>query len=312
MPVLPQLKAMFEATQKNTAFPMDVPPAQLRSGIHAMMENSYLAFSSPHSKVAMERDVLIPVNGSEVTVRLYRTTENEQPTPCHVYYHGGGFFVGTLDYNDGICRALATMLKCVVASVDYRLAPEHKFPAAPDDSYAALCWIAENASQLAIDPTRISVGGRSAGGNLAAVVSQMVRDRGGPQIVAQVLEIPVTDFTSKRVLDFPDENISIGAEKEYAPLYLRNPADARDPRASPLLASSLSGLPKALIMCAEYDQLQPEGEAYATRLNDAGVSATYRCWPGQFHGSQGFDKLIPEEVARYDDEIVAFLREAYS
>lgn len=312
MPLLPPLKTMFEAQRAAPSLPIDMPPEALREAMHAMIDQSFLALSEPYPLVEHERDWSVPVAGGVITVRIYRPAPEEAVLPCHVYYHGGGFFLGTLSQGDNICRALATEANCVVASVDYRLAPEHRFPTAAEDAYAALCWVSDHATVLHIDPNRISVGGGSAGGNLAAVVSQMARDRYGPGIVAQVLEIPVTDFTSARALDFAHENITISSEKAYASIYLGDDADARDPRASPLLATTLEGLPPALVMCAEYDQLQPEGEAYARRLADAGVATIYRLWPGQFHGSQGFDKIIQNEAAAYRSEITSFLRNAYS
>lgn len=311
MPILPPLKAMFDAQHNAPPMPANVPIAQLRQSINAMIDQSFIALATPHDRLPVERDIAIPVEGGEITLRFYRSVSGDSVLPCHVYYHGGGFFLGTLDQGDTICRNLAAKLSCAVVSVDYRLAPEHRFPVAVDDSYAALCWIVSQASELRIDPKRISVGGGSAGGNLAAVVAQLARDRGGPAIVAQVLEIPVTDFTSTQALTFAD-GIHIGSEKGYAPLYLRDAEDARDPRASPLLAKTLEGLPPALVACAEYDQLQPEGKAYAERLLASGVPTTYRRWDGQFHGSQGFDRVIPDEAAAYTDEIVNFLGKAYA
>ena len=312
MPLLPALKAMFEAQHNAPPMPSDQSPAQIREAMHAMIEQSFAAFAVRQEPVIEERDVAIPVAGGDIALRIYRDTAPGTPQPCHVYYHGGGFFLGTLDQGDNLCRGLARQAGCVVISVDYRLAPERRFPVAAEDSYAALCWVEANAAGLQIDPARISVGGGSAGGNLAAVVSLMARDRGGPAVIAQVLEIPVTDFTSTTALDFPDEGIHIAAPKGYARIYLGDESDARDPLASPLLTASLAGLPPALVLCAEYDQLQPEGEAYAQRLSDAGVPTDYVCWAGQFHGSQSFDLIIPEEAAAYRARIVSFLSDAYS
>jgi acetyl esterase len=277
-----------------------------------MMDQSFLALARPRRPVAVERDLKIPVDCGEITLRFYSTDPQAKNQPCHIYYHGGGFFLGTLDQADGGCRALAVAAGCAVVSVEYRLAPEHRFPTAAEDAYAALCWVASHAGELGIDAGRISVGGGSAGGNLAAVVTQMGRDRDGPRPVAQVLEIPVTDFTSTATLAFPDEDIHIGSTKSYAALYLRDDADAESPLASPLRAASLADLAPALVMVAEYDQLQPEGEAYAKRLAASGVPTTYHCWRGQFHGSQFFDAIIPDEAAAYLAEIVGFLRQAYA
>jgi acetyl esterase len=270
-----------------------------------------MALAVQNAPAAIERDMSIDFSGGPTTVRMYRPAECDTPLPCHVYFHGGGFFLGTLEQADNGCRAMVRDVGCAVVSVDYPLAPEHKFPAAPEASYAALCWIVDHAAELGIDPARISVGGGSAGGNLAAVVALMARDRAGPKIVAQVLEIPVTDFTSAQGLSFPDEGINIDVSKDYQSFYLRDDADARNPLASPLLAQTLEGLPPALVACAEYDQLQPEGKAYADRLAASGVPVQYRLWTGQFHGSQGFDKLIPDEAAAYRADISRFLSTAF-
>jgi acetyl esterase len=311
MAILPQLKAIFEAQSNAQPMPDDVPIGEMREAMHAMIDETYLALSKPREPVPIEQDISIPVADGEIMLRVYRANSDQSALPCHVYFHGGGFFLGTLDQGNGTCRSLATEAGCVVVSVDYRLAPEHRFPTAAEDAYAALCWVAEHADLLRIDPARISVGGGSAGGNLAAVVSQLARDRSGPGIVGQVLEIPVTDFTSARSLDFLDEGIHIDSAKVYGPIYLRDKTDANDPRASPLLAVTLKDLPPALVMCAEYDQLQPEGEAYAQRLAAEGVPTAYHCWKGQIHGSQSFDAIIPDEAASYLAKIVAFLSDVY-
>ena len=310
MPLLPPLKAMFEARHNAPPMPADFDP-RMREATHAMIEQSFSVFSAQVAPVEFEQDRNIPVDGGQIAVRVYRAPSARSPAPCHVYFHGGGFFLGTLGLGENLCRGLATAAGCVVVSVDYRLAPEHRFPTAAEDAYAALCWVADSAAELGIDPARISVGGGSAGGNLAAVAAQMVRDRRGPSLVAQILEIPVTDFTAAGSLDFPDEGIHFDLAKAYAPIYLRDEADASNPLASPLLAKSLEGLPPALVMCAEYDQLQPEGEAYAKALSAAGVPAQYLCWEGQFHGSQAFDTIIPEEAAAYRAQIIGFLAKAY-
>jgi acetyl esterase len=311
MPLLPALKPMFDAQHQAPGIPPAMPPGQLREMMHAMIDREFASGAGVQPPARIERDFTIPVDGGEITLRLFRDDDGDAVLPCHVYYHGGGFFLGTLDQTNGLGRELTRAAGCAVLSVDYRLAPEYKFPAAAEDSYAALVWAAAHAEELKIDPARISVGGGSAGGNLAAVVCQMARDRSGPALVAQVLEIPVTDFTSTATLDFPDENIHINAGKGYAAMYLRDDADASNPLASPLLSETLDGLPPALVLCAEYDQLQPEGKAYAERLKNSGVPTIYRLLEGQFHGSQGMDSLIPEEASANRKEISDFLRRIY-
>jgi acetyl esterase len=221
--------------------------------------------------------------------------------------------LGTLEHSDNGCRAIAADAECVVVSVDYRLAPEAKFPVPTEDCYAALCWVVDNAFELGIDPSRISVGGGSAGGNLSAVVALMARDRGGPPLVLQVLEIPVTDLTmSQPSIDSNDGYLltRVGME-QYRDHYLAEPKDATNPYASPLLAKDLGGLPPALVMTAEFDPLRDEGEAYAARLAVAAVEVDAMCWEGQFHGSQSMAKLIPDEAAEYHREVTSALRKAY-
>ncbi|MHB8463348.1 MAG: alpha/beta hydrolase [Acidimicrobiales bacterium] len=209
---------------------------------------------------------------------------------------------------------MATGAGCIVASVEYRLAPDHPFPTEPEDCYRALYWLVEHADTLGIDPTRISVGGASSGGNLAAVVALMARDRGGPPLVAQILEVPVIDLT----LSQPsiEENgdgylLTRAAIEQSYRYYLTDPADATNPYASPIFAHDLAGLPPALIMTCEFDPLRDEGEAYARRLADAGVPTTLRRWDGQIHGSHVLDKLLPAEATQARQMIIAALRAAY-
>jgi acetyl esterase len=219
--------------------------------------------------------------------------------PCYLYLHGGGWWLGTLDQSDSSCRGIATDVGCVVVSVDYRLAPEHKFPTAVEDSYAALLWVVEHADELGIDASRIAIGGGSAGGNLAAVVSLLARDRGGPKLVLQVLEVAALDFSRP-------------GKEQYYDLYLGSDEHATNPHASPLLAPDLSGLPPAVVMSAQYDPLSKEDAEYAERLRHAGVPVEERCWPGQFHGSMQLAKLIPDEAREYHDQIVDALRRAFA
>jgi acetyl esterase len=262
--------------------------------------------------VAGVTDHRIPVTGGEITVRIY-TPFGSGPFPAHLYFHGGGFWLDTLDQSDRKCRATANGAGCVVAAVAYRLAPRHKFPTAPDDCFAALEWLVDHADELGIDASRVSVGGVSSGANLATVVALITRDRGGPPLVFQVLEVPVTDLT----LSFPSmvENgrgyvLTEDACARNARLYLADPSQATDPYASPYFADDLTGLPPALIVTAEFDPVRDEGEAYARRLVAAGVSVTAIRMAGHIHGSMAFTKLLPS--ARDLRELVhEQLREAY-
>ena len=223
--------------------------------------------------VAKVENRTIPGPGGTIPVRvLFTPAADAGAVPGLVYFHGGGWVLGSLDSHDGVCRSLANAAGCVVVSVDYRLAPEHPFPAAPDDCYAATAWVAANGAELGADAARLAIGGDSAGGNLAAVVALMARDRGGPSLRFQLLVYPVTDFTLRHAV-VPRERGGLPLTTEHDALvlehYLAEPATAREPHASPLRAANLAGLPPALVITAEYDPLRDEGEAYAARLREA-------------------------------------------
>jgi acetyl esterase len=313
MPVLPALKPLFTAIAGGAAPAIETrPAAEARRAVHAAMERNITGFYAPHPPLPVERDHEVQVEGGAITVRLYAPAQRTPPLPCHVYFHGGSFWLGTLDHFDPLCRGLAKAAGCVVASVDYRLAPEHRFPTAPEDCYAALTWVVAHAAELGVDASRVSVGGVSAGGNLAAVMGLMARDRGGPALRLQVLEVPVTDLTGDAPLDAKDEGVVLPSDKpQVRSRYLANAADAWAPYASPLLEPDLRNLPPALIMTAEYDPLCAEGAAYARRLTEAGVAAEHHCWQGQFHGAQALAALIPAEAAAYEAVVAEALRRAY-
>ncbi len=230
----------------------------------------------------VEIDAAVPLRA-----RHYAPAEIGGPHPMLVYYHGGGFTYGDLETHDGVCRMLCRHAGAHVLAVDYRLAPEHRFPAAVHDARAALGWAHANAAALGADPRRVGVGGDSAGGNLAAVVARLAAHDGGPPPVLQLLIYPATDFTTRRrsrdlfgegfLLSDPEmnwfETNYLGPER----------ADASDPRASPLLAGDLSGLAPALVVTAAFDPLRDEGEEYARALQRAGTPATLRRFPGFTH-----------------------------
>jgi acetyl esterase len=312
LPILEPLKPFFEGMIATSGRRDDRPAHEARETLHAMIEESFNAFAEPQGSLPLERDYKIAVSAGSIAVRQYSPVARPDDLPCYLYFHGGGFWLGTLDQADANCRAIAKDANCVVVSVDYRLAPEHKFPTAAEDCFAALLWVSEHAGELGVDSSRLAVGGGSAGGNLAAVVALIARERGGPALSFQVLEIPVTDFTHLEPLQVPGEALTVPSGKEqYRSHYLSSEADATNPHASPLLAANHARLPPALVMCAEYDPLMPEGKAYADRLREAGVPVEYRCWEGQFHGSQGMTKLIPVEAAAYRAQLVGSLRNAW-
>ncbi len=242
------------------------------------------------------------------------------PFPILVWYHGGGWVVGDLESADGTARHLTVGGNCITISVDYRLALETKFPGAADDCYAATVWAAQHAASLNGDPARIAVGGDSAGGNLAAAVSLMARDRQGPALAFQLLIYPVTDrdfSTASYRQNAEGYLLSTDGMKWYWEHYLSSAADAANPYAAPLQASDLSNLPAALVITAEYDPLCDEGKAYAQKLQAAGVSTTCTRYDGMIHGFFGMSGLRDNMSGLLDkgkqavDEASAALRGAF-
>ena len=220
-----------------------------------------------------------------IPVRIYWPRESDEAMPALVWYHGGGWTIGSIEGADANCRRLATLADCVVISVDYRMGPEDPFPAAVDDAYAIAVWAVQNAPRMNIDPERIAVGGDSAGGNLSAVVCQLLRDRGGPTLAHQLLVYPATDAAcdSKSY----EENAAYVLTPEVMGWFYNNycppEVDRLQPRVSPLRAESFAGLPSATIVTAEYDPLRDEGMAYADALAAAGVPVQAKCYDGQVH-----------------------------
>ena len=249
--------------------------------------------------VASVEDRHIPGPAGEIPVRVYMP-DAAPPRPALVYFHGGGWVICNLDTHDVICRKIAHRAGAVVVSVDYRLSPEHKFPAAVDDCYAATVWMAAHAGELGVDRGRISVGGDSAGGNLAAVVSLKSRDEQGPPIALQAMVYPVTDlssFETPSYAEFAEDHQLTGSMMAwFRNHYLSSAADGLNPYASPLLARDLSGLPPALIITAECDPLRDEGEAYARRLEEAGIPVTCTRYAGMIHPFFSLSGVIPRAL----------------
>lgn len=265
------------------------------------------------AEVAAATDLTVPVDGGEITVRVYRPF-GAGPFPSHVFAHGGSFSLGTLDEYDPLCREYCTRAGCVVVSVEYRLAPEHTWPTAPEDVYRALTWTVENAAALDIDGERVSVGGTSAGASLAAATTLMARDRGGPSIVFQLLEIPALDCTMSQpsIDEFAEGYLLTRANMaKSVGRYLSDPAHAHEPYASPLLAADLTGLPPARILTCEFDPLRDEGEAYGRRLAEAGVPTVVSRYNGHIHSSTYATRVFPS-ARRHIAEACAALSEAYA
>jgi acetyl esterase len=275
------------------------PPAHLIpvDQARAAHERETAVMSGPGEDVAGVRDIAVPGSSGPIPVRLF-VPRGDGPLPLLAYAHGGGWVLGTIDGFDPLCRALANAAGAIVASIGYRLAPEHPFPAAADDVRAAVRWLAANAGDLGADPGRLAIGGDSAGGNLAAVTARRLRDAGGPALRFQLLVYPVTDAA----LNYPSyrENtvgfgLSAESMKRYWELYLDG-ADGFQPDASPLRAGDLAGLPPAYVLTLKHDVLRDEGEAYARALEAAGVPVTLTRCDGGVHGF--FRWLAKAELAR--------------
>jgi acetyl esterase len=254
----------------------------------------------------------IPGPESQIPVRIY-TPGGKGPFPLLVYFHGGGWVLGNLDVHDAVCRALTNAAGCITVSVDYRLAPEHKYPAAPEDCYAATYWVAENAGSFNGDPTHIAVGGDSAGGNLAAVVTLMARDRDGPKLAYQLMIYPITNY-SFDTPSYQENARGYSLTKDdmvwFWDHYLPREDDGKHPYASPLQAQDLSNLPPAMMITAEYDPLRDEGEQYASRLQEAGNQVTVMRYNGMIHGFFGMGAVMDQGKQAIED-VVAGLRSAF-
>lgn len=308
MTVDPVVKTLLDqmAAMNMPAF-SDLQPEQAR----AMYRLSRGA-SQPED-VTRVADVTLKGADGPIAGRLYAGDEGAH-LPCVVYYHGGGWVIGDLETHDGLCRMIANRVKCVVVAVDYRLAPENKFPAAAEDAYAALLDVQARAAELGIDPSRIAVVGDSAGGNLSAVVAQMARDRSGPSMRLQVLMYPVTDydFETASYKDNADGYMLTAATMRWFwDNYVGSVEDGVHPYASPLRAKSLAGLPPALVITAEYDPLRDEGDAYAARLREAGVAVQHSPYAGMIHGFVHMNEVIPTGVVAVE-EVSAALRAAFA
>jgi acetyl esterase len=282
VPLDPQIQAMRDQRERN-----NIPPLYTMSLASARAADlaAIRASGGEQEPVHEVADLTIPGPGGDLPLRLYRPA-SARPLPALLYFFGGGWVLGTIDTADGISRSLANSSGALVIVVGYRLAPEHPFPAAIDDCYAALRWVAGHAGEIGADPTRLAVGGDSAGGNLAAAVALLAR-ADGPALAGQLLVYPNTDQLaddeSMRAADDPFlfNRHSVAWYRRH---YLADPSDAASPLASPLRAESLAGLPPALVITAEYDPLREQGEAYARRLSDAGVQAELSRYPGMAHG----------------------------
>ncbi len=284
MPLHPTLSSML--AKAATLPPMiSLPIASIRA-----TDATRYKIGVPSDEVASVEDRFIPGPAGPIRIRIYRpqAQATQAGHAVTVFFHGGGFVVCSIESHDDICRQLCARSGTVVVSVDYRLAPEHKFPAAPDDCLAATRWVAEHAREFGGDARRLAVAGDSAGGNLAAVVAQRVRDEGGPALAAQLLLYPVTDHYSVQRASYLERATGHGLTREamvwFWNHYLDRAEQGAHPHASPIRAASLANLPQAYVVSGEFDPLRDEAEDYARRLQDAGVSAELTRYEDMNHG----------------------------
>ncbi len=292
MPLNPQAKAFLDQAAASGAPPLNsLPVAEARKVL--------IALFVPEQKESVQKIEDRKISGHDgyqIPIRIYTPT-GKGPFPLLVYFHGGGWVLGDIESHDGTSRELANKAGCIVVSVDYRLAPEHKFPAAPEDCYSATKWVALNAAAFGGDPARIAVGGDSAGGNLAAAVAQMAADRGAPGLVHQLLIYPVTNYS----FDTPSYRdngegylLTRDSMQWFWKHYLASDEDGKNPYASPMQARELRRVAPAFVITAEFDPLRDEGEAYAARLKDAGVPVELKRYNGAIHGFFNFGHIMDQ------------------
>jgi acetyl esterase len=298
MPVDPQIQMLLDL---GAALPPlhTLTVAQARAQFAA---RNFPGLRVPEIATVVERDMQGPAGS--LGLRIY-TPLGHGPFPLMVFFHGSGFVVCSLDTHDGMCRNLCAGSGCVVVSVDYRLAPEAKFPAAPDDCLAATRWAVANAAALGADPGQVFVAGDSAGANLATVTALRIRDEGGPHLLGQLLIYPVTDHYDPGTPSMTENAEGYGLTRAgmiwFWDHYLADRRDAANPHASPLQARDLSGLPPALVVTAEYDPLRDEGEYYADRLRRAGVATEMKRWDGVNHGFFFWPGVVDKAGAAIDE-----------
>ena len=270
MPLDPQARSLLDQFEAAGAPPfVELAPDEARAGFALLAE-----VSGPPEVAVPTEDRTVPGPAGEIPVRVYRPV-TDSALPVVVFFHGGGWVIGDLDSHDTVCHRLAAGVPAVVVSVAYRLAPEHRFPAAVEDCEAATRWVSDHAGALGGDPDRLAVAGDSAGGNLAAVVALRARDAGGPPLAFQLLVYPVTDATRSQP-SYTENGTGYLLEADTMRWFYDHYLGGADPAradVSPLFAPDLAGLPPALVVTAEFDPLRDEGEAYAERLRQAGVAA---------------------------------------
>ncbi len=294
MPLNPHVKRFLDMTAASGMPEIgNLTPSEMRRAFDTLAQ----AMAPRAIPIGKTEDTNLPGPAGAVPVRIYSPhTSAGGKLPGLIYFHGGGGVFGSLDTHDGLCRMLANESGCRVISIDYRLAPEHKFPAAIEDGYAVTLRIAEYADELGIDRDRIAIGGDSAGGNITAVICQLARQNGGPHLALQVLFCPILDMSiaTESRQAFAEGYFLTKAMIEWITLHYLPPQwDADDPRISPLRAAGFHGLPPAHVHTAEFDPLRDEGKAYADRLTQAGAEVSYTCHAGMIHHFYGMAGVVP-------------------
>jgi acetyl esterase len=315
MPLDPQAQALLDEMREAGAKPFEelsVPEAREASW-------AFLDLAGEPQEVGSVRDRYIPGPHADIHVRIYTPaagaggSNGSAARPALVYFHGSGWVIANIDIADRATRSLANSTGCVVVSVNYQKAPEHKFPVPFDDCYAATTWVAANAAELGVDPARIGVAGDSAGGNIAAAACLKARDEDGPAIAYQLLIYPATDcdWDKPSTIENAEGYMLQRATMEWFwNHYVRSPSDAENPLVSPLRAADVSGLPPAFIVTAEFDPLRDDGELYADRLRDAGVPVKYTEYKGMIHGFYWMTGVL-DQARRLHDEIAQEVRAAF-
>jgi acetyl esterase len=312
MPTLhPQIVQVLKAMEEAKLRPIEaMTPAEAREQMEAMAR----ARKAEPPPLAGIEEQTMPGPAGPLRLRIYRP-QKAGPTPAILYYHGGGHVIGSLDTHDFVARTLAAGAEAVVFSVDYRMGPEHRFPAAVEDSLAALLWVHANAARFGVDSERLGVHGDSAGGNLAAVVALAARDRGGPRLRLQSLVYPVTDY---RMTGASYDQFARGygiltreAMVWFRDHYLNSPAEAGDWRASPLLAANFAGAAPAIVVTAECDILHDDGSRYAGKLQAAGIPVEYREYAGMVHAFFGMVPAV-DAASEAQRAVCAAFRRAFA
>ena len=308
MPLHPQVEALLNQMAAAGGKPTNaMTPEECR----AVFDGLFASLPPSQARIAGAADRNVPGPAGPIKVRVY-TPEGEGPFPVLVFFHGGGFVLGDLETHDSVCRELSGGAGVIVVATDYRLSPEHRFPAAADDCIAVTRWVVKNAVQFNGDAKRVAVGGDSAGGNLAAVVSQQLRDQDGTKLAAQLLIYPVTRFDGVETKSIVDNATGYLLQRDdmdwFRGHYLGPNVDGKDVRISPILATNLTGLPPALVQTCEFDPLRDEGEDYGKALKAAGVPTVISRHDGSIHAAFSFFTVL-EPGRRMVDEAIRWLKE---